>query len=135
MNAKLRMTCLIASLALAPAIAMSAEMSGGMSGQDVDADSYDASPSPSMSANPSPSTSATSTIVKDSAITAKIKAKFAEAKLASVSRINVDTDANGIVWLSGTAVNQSEIDKAVAIAKSTAGVISVKNSLKVQGQS
>jgi hyperosmotically inducible protein len=133
MNAKLRMTCLIASLALAPAIAMSAEMSGGMSGQDVDADSYDASPSPSMSANPS--TSTTSTIVKDSAITAKIKAKFAEAKLASVSRINVDTDANGIVWLSGTAVNQSEIDKAVAIARSTAGVISVKNSLKVQGQS
>ena len=70
--------------------------------------------------------------VKDSAITTKIKAKLAAQHLASLARIQVDTDANGIVWLSGQAKTQSEIDQAVAIAKNTEGVITVKNNLKIQ---
>lgn len=73
-----------------------------------------------------------STFVKDSAITTKIKAKLAAEHLASLTSINVDTDANGIVWLSGSAKTQAEIDQAVAIAKDTAGVITVKNNLKVK---
>ena len=72
------------------------------------------------------------TFVKDSAITTKVKAKLATEHLASLTSIKVDTDANGIVWLSGTAENQSDIDRAVAIAKSTEGVVSVKNNLKVK---
>jgi hyperosmotically inducible protein len=76
-----------------------------------------------------------STYVKDSAITTKIKAKLASEHLASLTSINVDTDANGIVWLSGTAKTQSEIDRAVAIAKDTDGVVTVKNNLKVKATS
>jgi hyperosmotically inducible protein len=73
-----------------------------------------------------------STFVKDSAITTKIKAKLASEHLASLTEIKVDTDANGVVWLSGNAKSQSDIDKAVAIAKGTEGVVTVKNHLKVK---
>jgi hyperosmotically inducible protein len=73
-----------------------------------------------------------STYVKDSAITTKIKAKLAAEHLASLTSIKVDTDANGIVWLSGTAKTQAEIDRTVAIAKDTEGVVTVKNNLKVK---
>jgi hyperosmotically inducible protein len=52
--------------------------------------------------------------------------------LASLTQIQVDTDANGVVWLSGTAKTQSDVDKAVAIAKGTDGVVTVKNNLKVK---
>lgn len=73
----------------------------------------------------------TKTYVKDSAITTKVKAKLAAEHLASLARIKVDTDAGGVVWLSGSAASQDEIDKAVSIAKNTEGVVSVKNNLKV----
>ena len=72
------------------------------------------------------------TFVADSAITTKIKAKLAAQHLSSVAKIQVDTDANGIVWLSGTAASQAEIDQAVAIAKNTEGVKTVKNNLKIE---
>ena len=70
--------------------------------------------------------------VKDSAITAKIKSKLAAEHLTSVGRIHVDTDANGIVYLSGSARSQEAIDKAVSIARSTERVVSVKNTLVVK---
>ncbi|MFO1466334.1 MAG: BON domain-containing protein [Steroidobacteraceae bacterium] len=70
--------------------------------------------------------------VKDSAITAKIKSKLAAAHLGSLGRIHVDTDADGVVWLTGTARSQAEIDKAESIAKNTAHVVSVKNDLTVK---
>jgi hyperosmotically inducible periplasmic protein len=73
-----------------------------------------------------------SAFVKDSAITTKIKAKLAAEHLASLAHIHVDTDANGIVLLSGNADSQAEIDKAVAIAQGTDGVVSVKNDLKIR---
>ena len=41
--------------------------------------------------------------VKDSAITTKIKTKLAAEHLTSLGRIHVDTDADGVVYLSGTA--------------------------------
>ena len=69
--------------------------------------------------------------VKDSVITVKIKAKLAEEKLASAVRIKVDTDDKGKVYLSGTAKDQAEIDKAGAIAKGVEGVVSVDNKIKV----
>jgi hyperosmotically inducible periplasmic protein len=70
--------------------------------------------------------------VKDSAITTKIKAKLAAEHLTSVGRIHVDTDKDGVVWLSGTARSQAAIDKAVSIASDTEHVVSVHNDLKIR---
>lgn len=72
------------------------------------------------------------TYVKDSVITTKIKAKLAEEKIASLAQIKVDTDDNGVVWLSGTAKTKADADKAHSIAHATEGVKSVKNHIKVQ---
>jgi hyperosmotically inducible protein len=72
------------------------------------------------------------TFVKDSVITTKIKTKLAAEHLGSTKHIKVDTDMNGVVWMSGTANSQDEIDKAVATARNTEGVKSVNSDLKVQ---
>jgi hyperosmotically inducible protein len=72
------------------------------------------------------------TFIKDSAITTKIKTKLAAENPASMATIRVDTDKDGVVWISGTAKTQQDIDKAVSIAKNTEGVKSVKNDVKVQ---
>jgi hyperosmotically inducible protein len=56
------------------------------------------------------------TFVKDSVITTKIKTKLTAEHLGSAKHIKVDTDRNGVVWLSGTANSQEEADKAVEIA-------------------
>ncbi len=73
-----------------------------------------------------------SAFVKDSVITTKIKTKLAAEHPSTLAKIQVDTDANGVVWLSGTADSQADVDKAVSIAKTTEGVVSVKNHLKVK---
>jgi hyperosmotically inducible periplasmic protein len=70
--------------------------------------------------------------VKDSAITTKIKSKLAADHITSLGRIHVDTDMNGVVWLSGSARSQEAIDHAVTVAKDTDGVKSVKNSLVIK---
>ena len=72
------------------------------------------------------------TFVKDSVITTKIKTKLAAEHLGSAKHISVDTDKDGVVWLSGTANTQEEVNKAVQIARNTEGVKSVKSDLKVQ---
>ena len=69
--------------------------------------------------------------VKDSVITAKIKAQYAKDKQVSVKRIHVDTDAAGMVQLTGNARSKLEKDKAAEIAKSIEGVVSVENKIKV----
>jgi hyperosmotically inducible protein len=70
--------------------------------------------------------------VKDSTITTKIKSKLAAEHLTSLGRIHVDTDKNGVVWLTGTARSQEAIDKAVSLAKETEHVKSVHNDLTVR---
>lgn len=70
--------------------------------------------------------------VKDSVITTKIKSKLAAHHITSVGRIRVDTDENGVVWLSGSARSQEAIDRAIAIARETEGVKDVKSTLKVR---
>src|SRR6202790_5766148 len=62
------------------------------------------------------------TFAKDSVITTKIKAKLATEHLASAKHIKVDTDMNGVVWMTGTANSQGEVDRAVGIARATEGV-------------
>jgi hyperosmotically inducible protein len=47
--------------------------------------------------------------VKDSAITTKIKTKLATEHLTSLAQIHVDTDKNGVVWLSGTVGTEAAI--------------------------
>ena len=65
--------------------------------------------------------------VKDSVITTKINTQLAAEHLGSAMHISVDTDKNGVVWLTGTANNQAEVDQAVTIARKTEGVRSVKS--------
>jgi hyperosmotically inducible protein len=70
--------------------------------------------------------------VKDSAITTKIKTKLAAEHITSLGRIHVDTDKNGVVWLSGSARSQEAIDKAGSIARETEHVKSVHNDIKIK---
>jgi hyperosmotically inducible protein len=70
--------------------------------------------------------------VKDSVITTKVKTKLAAKHLSTLTRIKVDTDENGVVWLSGRAPNQDAVDLATMIAKNTEGVTSVHNDVAVQ---
>lgn len=70
--------------------------------------------------------------VKDSVITTKIKTKLAAEKMSSLAKISVDTDRNGMVFLSGTANSQEAVDKAVSIARDTEGVASVRSTVKVK---
>ena len=72
--------------------------------------------------------------VKDSVITAKIKAKYVEDKLVSVRHIRVDTDEAGKVQLTGTAKSAAEKRKAADLAKNVEGVVSVDNRIKVQAK-
>ena len=49
-----------------------------------------------------------------------------------MKHVSVDTDMNGVVWMTGTANTQGEVDQAVAIARATEGVKSVNSKLSVQ---
>jgi hyperosmotically inducible protein len=106
MNYKLATTCFVIGALLAPVAAYA---------EDADAD------------RPNPAT-----FVKDSAITTKIKSQLAAEHLGSLKHISVDTDQNGVVWMTGTVNNQAEANQAITIARDTEGVRSVKSSLKVQ---
>lgn len=105
MKRKLLTTCFVIGTVLAPAMAYAA---------DSDTDR-----------------SKPATFVKDSAITTAVKTKLAADHPSSLVNIRVDTDMNGVVWLSGTAHNQADIDKAVTIARNTEGVKSVHNDVKL----
>ena len=70
--------------------------------------------------------------VKDSAITTAIKAKLAAEHLTSMARIHVDTDKDGVVWLSGSAGTQEAADKAASIARETEHVKTVHSSVKIE---
>ena len=86
-------------------------------------------------ADPSSDGTSPMTFVKDSVITTKIKAKLAEQKISSLTHIKVDTDDKGAVVLRGKVKTQEEADKAVAIARETEGVTSVKSTIRVKGAS
>jgi hypothetical protein len=70
--------------------------------------------------------------VQDSAITAKVKAKLTSDITSNLSRIEVDTDKKGEVWLSGTVDSQSAADGAVQIAKAIEGVSAVHSYIEVK---
>jgi hyperosmotically inducible protein len=104
MKTKFAITCVAVGALLGPAAAMAAE------GSDTEhAVAY----------------------VKDSAITADIKTKLAAEHLTSLERIHVETDTDGVVWLSGSVGTREAADKAVAIARATDGVERVHNDIEV----
>ncbi|HXS12463.1 MAG TPA: BON domain-containing protein [Acidobacteriaceae bacterium] len=69
--------------------------------------------------------------VKDSAITTKIKTKLAAEHMSSLGDIHVDTDKDGVVWLSGSVKTKKAADRAVAIARATAHVKKVHSDIRV----
>lgn len=71
------------------------------------------------------------TWVKDSVITTKIKAKLAADHPNSLKHIQVDTDKGGVVWLTGTANSQADIDAVIDVARNTENVKSVWTDLKI----
>ena len=66
--------------------------------------------------------------VKDSVISAKVKSKLAEKRM---SKIKVDTDADGVVWLSGKAPTQDASDIAARVAEATEGVRAIHNKIVI----
>jgi hyperosmotically inducible protein len=107
MKSKIVFACALAGVLLGPAVALAA------GDQDTDR-------------------SQPKTFVKDSAITMKIKSKLAAEHPSSFAKIHVDTDADGVVWLSGHARTQQDIDRAVSIARETEHVKSVHSSITIK---
>jgi osmotically-inducible protein OsmY len=69
--------------------------------------------------------------VDDSVITTKIKSLYVKDAAVSALHVSVET-YKGVVQLSGFANNQTEIDRAVEIAREVKGVKSVKNDLHLK---
>jgi osmotically-inducible protein OsmY len=65
----------------------------------------------------------------DALITTKVKAAFLDDDLLTSYKINVET-LNGVVTLSGTVRDRSEISQAVEDASRVTGVKSVTNALQ-----
>jgi hyperosmotically inducible periplasmic protein len=74
----------------------------------------------------------TGAYVKDSVITTKVKAKLAAKHMSTLTKIKVDTDKDGVVWLSGTAPTKDASNLAEMITKDTDGVRSVHNDIIVE---
>src|SRR6202049_1897146 len=70
--------------------------------------------------------------VKDSAITTAIKTKLAAEHMSSLARVHVDTDKDGVVWLTGSAKTQEAADKATSIARETEHVKTVHSDIKIE---
>ncbi len=69
--------------------------------------------------------------VDDSAVTTKVKAKFADDPTVSAMSIKVDT-MQGVVQLSGFAKSQEERMMAERLARNTNGVHEVRNNIIVK---
>ena len=78
-----------------------------------------------------PTQESTGQYIDDTAITAKVKAKFVEDKDVSAAAINVET-FKGVVQLSGFVNSRSDIHRAVEVARSVKGVKSVKNDMRLK---
>jgi osmotically-inducible protein OsmY len=67
----------------------------------------------------------------DAAITAKVKAAVFNEPTLKSAEINVET-FKGVVQLSGFVRSQADINQAVQVARSVAGVKSVKNDMQLK---
>ena len=73
----------------------------------------------------------TGAVASDSWITTKVKSDLAVEKDVSATRIHVKT-VDGVVTLSGTAKDQAEADRAIAVASKIEGVKTVVNNMEVK---
>lgn len=89
-----------------------------------------ASPIP-VAAESNPDHEDTKEFDPDSAITSAIASKLASDKRARFGGIRVETDENGVVWLSGAASSQEEIDDAVNLAHRAADVRAVQSGIRL----
>ncbi|HEV3348435.1 MAG TPA: BON domain-containing protein [Methylomirabilota bacterium] len=69
--------------------------------------------------------------IDDAGITTTVKAKLAAEKIATLTRIDVDTN-QGVVALNGTVQTESMKMRAEQIARLVKGVRDVINNLRVQ---
>lgn len=67
----------------------------------------------------------------DAMITTKVKAAVLNEPTLKSYEINVET-YKGVVQLSGFLSSQSDINKAVEVARGVKGVVSVKNDMRVK---
>ncbi len=72
-----------------------------------------------------PTTSSTGEYIDDSAITTKVKSRFVADPMVSAYDIHVET-FRGVVNLSGFVNTEAQKERAVTIARGTAGVREVK---------
>ena len=72
----------------------------------------------------------TNEVVGDAALTAKIKSKMALDDYVKARTINVDSNGT-IVTLSGTVQSEKERERAVRLARETAGVTQVVDRLQI----
>jgi len=78
-----------------------------------------------------PQKESTGEYVDDSYLTTKVKAAILNEPGLKSSEINVET-FKGVVQLSGFVNSQSDIDRAVEVARSVKGVKSVKNDMRLK---
>ena len=71
-------------------------------------------------------------VVKDSAITSSLTARFESDAVGGFKHIRIDTDDHGIVTLKGHVRTQDAADRAVAISRETEGVREVRNDIKIK---
>lgn len=88
-------------------------------------------PGPSWALDGSSEAAVHPQFVKDSRIAGPIRTQLSNDQLTSGAHIRVDSDADGVVYLSGTAGSQQAIDQAVLVAWSAKRVTAVKSSLSV----
>ena len=69
--------------------------------------------------------------VKDSAITAKVKTKLVAKEPTTLTNVKVNTDRDGVVWLSGTVPTKEASARAEEITRGTDGVKGVHNNIVV----
>jgi hyperosmotically inducible protein len=69
--------------------------------------------------------------VDDASITAQVKTKLAAEKVATLTKVDVDTN-KGTVYLTGNVENATIKARATEIARAVSGVREVVNNLSVQ---
>ena len=78
-----------------------------------------------------PKQEGTGEYVDDTVITTKVKAAVLNEPSLKSAEINVET-FKGVVQLSGFVTSQANINRAVEVARSVAGVKSVKNDMRLK---
>lgn len=78
-----------------------------------------------------PARESTGEYLDDASITTKIKTAFVQDTTVSAMNVKVET-FKGNVQLSGFANDQAEVERAVRIARTTPGVKSVKNDIRLK---